>query len=239
MHSRTIFGIVASLAYVGGVAWLRLPFSIDTLRNVPINELGDALAGLVGPVALLWLVIGYFQQGEELKQNGEALKMQADELKNAVEQYQLMAEAAREQTQLQKEELSFHAKKLEEERAAAHQSRLPRFKALPSVMEMNITEIVTHLKFVLRGRNTKEVIGVLNEREGLAMPLGFPRHGMKVTDDFTLVLKTTIGTRGKSRDLKLLITAADGEIYTQIFRIQATDHHTFEAAETSFTEPES
>lgn len=100
MHTRTVFGIVASLAYLGGVLWLRWPFTLDTLRKVPINELGDTLAGLVGPIALLWLVIGYFQQGEELRQNGRALHLQAEELKNAVEQHKEMVKATREQLHL-------------------------------------------------------------------------------------------------------------------------------------------
>jgi len=61
------------------------------------NELGDALAGAASPLAFLWLVLGYLQQGDELRQNTEALKLQASELKNAVEQQRAMAEAARTQ----------------------------------------------------------------------------------------------------------------------------------------------
>ena len=72
------------------------------------NEVGDLLAGVGGPFALIWLVYGYFlqglairQQAEELSQNTralhlqeEALRAQVHELKNSVAQQQEMAAAA-------------------------------------------------------------------------------------------------------------------------------------------------
>lgn len=50
------------------------------------NELGDMLAGAFGPVAFLWLVLGYMQQGLELRQSTQALTLQAEELRRSVEQ---------------------------------------------------------------------------------------------------------------------------------------------------------
>lgn len=55
------------------------------VRNMPLNNLGDFLAGVFAPVAFLWLTLGYFQQGDELRQNTQALKMQANELKQSNE----------------------------------------------------------------------------------------------------------------------------------------------------------
>lgn len=40
------------------------------------NEWGDFLAGTMSPIAFMWLVFGYLQQGRELKQNTEALHLQ-------------------------------------------------------------------------------------------------------------------------------------------------------------------
>jgi hypothetical protein len=68
--------------------------------DLPPNELGDFLAGAFGPVAFLWLVLGYLQQGKELRQNGEALRMQADELRNSVEQHKELVRATQEQVQV-------------------------------------------------------------------------------------------------------------------------------------------
>ena len=46
-----------------------------------LNEWGDFLAGTTAPLALFWLVIGYFQHGEELRLNTEALNAQKEELR--------------------------------------------------------------------------------------------------------------------------------------------------------------
>ncbi len=45
---------------------------------IRLNEWGDLLAGLFAPLAFLWLVVGYYQQGQELK-------AQVAELKNSVD----------------------------------------------------------------------------------------------------------------------------------------------------------
>ena len=65
----------------------------EEFRCLPLNELGDFLAGAFGPLALAWLVFGYFQQGDELRQGTEALKMQANELNASVQQQIQMVEA--------------------------------------------------------------------------------------------------------------------------------------------------
>ncbi|RUI81678.1 hypothetical protein IPC412_18805 [Pseudomonas aeruginosa] len=68
--------------------WYRSP----TLLKIPLNELGDFCAGIFGPLAILWLILGFMQQGEELRLNNEALKLQATELRNSVQQQTAMAE---------------------------------------------------------------------------------------------------------------------------------------------------
>lgn len=70
--------------------------------TMPLNEVGDFLAGAFGPVAFLWLVLGFLQQGEELKQGTKALLLQAEELKNSVEQQSIMATAATQQIEAQR-----------------------------------------------------------------------------------------------------------------------------------------
>ncbi|UWQ34189.1 hypothetical protein K3555_06740 [Leisingera sp. M527] len=54
--------------------------------TLSLNELGDFLAGLAGPVALLWLVVGFFQQGA-------AITVQSGELKAAVLQHKAQVDA--------------------------------------------------------------------------------------------------------------------------------------------------
>lgn len=62
----------------------------DDLVKLELNEIGDLAAGAFGPIAFLWLILGYLQQGKELKASTEALKLQAKELNNSVTQQSLM-----------------------------------------------------------------------------------------------------------------------------------------------------
>ena len=63
-------------------------FGLNLQSSKPMspNEIGDFLAGFFSPIALMWLVFGYFQQGEELRLNTEAIKLQVKELNLSVEQ---------------------------------------------------------------------------------------------------------------------------------------------------------
>lgn len=93
------FTKVYLLILAGGIpaaAYLRL---ID-LEPLKLNELGDFLAGAFGPLAIFWLVLGFFQQGRELRHSVTALNLQAEELKNSVKQQHAMVEITKEQLQL-------------------------------------------------------------------------------------------------------------------------------------------
>jgi hypothetical protein len=89
------------------------------LLTMPLNEVGDFLAGAFGPVAFLWLVLGFLQQGDELRMSTKALELQGDELKlstialrdqaaelkKSVEHQATMAEVAIKQMEAQHAEL--------------------------------------------------------------------------------------------------------------------------------------
>lgn len=79
------------------VVWLAIIFIFwffgDLKSPISLNELGDFLAGIFAPVAFLWLVLGYVQQGKQLEQNTkaleqqeQALQLQIDEMKESVKQ---------------------------------------------------------------------------------------------------------------------------------------------------------
>lgn len=89
-------GITVTTAYALAVAWF-VDGRWSDLQDLKLNELGDFLAGAFGPLAILWLVLGFFQQGIELRQNSVALHLQAEELKNSVEQQTALANVARDQ----------------------------------------------------------------------------------------------------------------------------------------------
>ena len=80
-----ILGGIPTAAYLGAIE----------LSPISLNELGDFLAGAFGPLAIFWLILGFFQQGEELKNSVATLKLQADELRNSVEQQRELVEVTR------------------------------------------------------------------------------------------------------------------------------------------------
>ncbi|MCH5548249.1 hypothetical protein L6227_02920 [Pseudomonas syringae pv. syringae] len=92
-RALALIGFCFTLLYVAFSWWL-IGDRIQTLQSMPLNEVGGFLAGAFGPVAILWLVLGFFQQGIELRQGTAALNFQGAELKNAVEQQKLLAEVS-------------------------------------------------------------------------------------------------------------------------------------------------
>jgi len=99
-------GIFISVAWVA--FWLVVLYAKGPDEaKMDLNEWGDFMAGMFAPLAFLWLVLGYMQQGEELKQNTEALlqqeealRLQVEELRQSVEQQRGLVEAANRQVDI-------------------------------------------------------------------------------------------------------------------------------------------
>lgn len=122
---RAAVGIILSALYLIVMA-LILFHDWPRARQMPLNEWGDFLAGAFAPLAFFWLALGYFQQGDELRQNTEALRLQAEQLKQQVEETKLLVQEAGAQAKASAE--------LAEHQAAllAHEERkgLPQFEPL-------------------------------------------------------------------------------------------------------------
>lgn len=94
MKKSTLFGTIVTVVWLLGAVgflWYRWP-----AEGMKPNEIGDYIAGFVSPLAFLWLVLGYRQQGEELALNTEALRLQVEELKHSVAAQNALSETARE-----------------------------------------------------------------------------------------------------------------------------------------------
>ncbi|KAF0812778.1 hypothetical protein IGB42_02621 [Andreprevotia sp. IGB-42] len=95
------WGVGLSILYLGvaiGVAALGHARDPNHFKlPAQLNEWGDVLAGFFSPLAFLWLVIGYRQQGEELKLNSDALLLQAEELRHQVQTARELLEHERKQ----------------------------------------------------------------------------------------------------------------------------------------------
>ena len=101
MIKTKISTAATSLWIVFGITVIAVKF--DSVKAMPLNELGDFLSGFFSPVAFLWLVVGYFQQGEELKLNTRALELQVTELRMSVEQQRELVEVTRAEMTLTKQ----------------------------------------------------------------------------------------------------------------------------------------
>ena len=114
---RTVGWILTGVwsVVVATVVWFRR----GDFGVMELNNWGDFLAGTSAPLALLWVVVGYYQQGEELCLSREELALQRQEIAR-------LADSSAEQTkalarQAEAAEKSAQMNKEDEERAARPQ----------------------------------------------------------------------------------------------------------------------
>lgn len=115
----TALGALVTFAYFVAMYWL-FGHRLNELQTMNLNDVGSFLGGVLGPITFLWLILGYIQQGIELKQNTKALELQAVELRNSVAHQGAMVEVARKQYEADSEALRH-------ERAQFEKSKLPLF----------------------------------------------------------------------------------------------------------------
>ncbi|MDR2330320.1 MAG: hypothetical protein LBE58_12015 [Comamonas sp.] len=138
-HPRTKVGAILSAFYLLTISAVSF-FLYTPQPPIRINELGDFLAGVFAPLAFLWLVIGYFQQGEELRLNTENLALQVEELKQATAHAggllnvaTLEHQLAREKLEAEKAEKEYIlATKVRDQKEAEKRRIQPRFDFSPS-----------------------------------------------------------------------------------------------------------
>src|SRR5262245_13155264 len=90
-RSRTIAGLLSSVVWLGLALWWTFRSGIPQLE---MNAWGDWAAGISAPLAFLWLVLGYMQQGAEIKQNTAELARSVDAQNRLVQAAERQAIAA-------------------------------------------------------------------------------------------------------------------------------------------------
>ena len=98
MKRLTALGLLFSALWLSSNVFF-VVFTTHEVTAMTLNEWGDFLAGASAPLALLWLVIGYFQHSEELRLNTKALEAQQEELRRQVQETATLAENAKRQAQ--------------------------------------------------------------------------------------------------------------------------------------------
>lgn len=110
--SEVVGGVITGLylALVVALAYMNR----GSFQDLGLNGVGDFLAGAFGPVAFLWLILGYLQQGKELRASSQALLAQCDQLANSAEQQRLALEISKSQMNLAHEKHQIEMIELEE-----------------------------------------------------------------------------------------------------------------------------
>ena len=103
ISALSTIGIILTIIYGLFLFYLVQP-KLSCLGSMSLNNIGDFLAGAFGPLAIFWLILGFLQQGKELKQSTEVLKLQAKELNDSVEQQKELVSLSKEQIDSTREE---------------------------------------------------------------------------------------------------------------------------------------
>ena len=90
---RVLFGLSITFLYLILMAfYINAEVSWPAFAKLSVEHMGSFLEGAFAPLAFLWLVIGYFLQKKELRQNTDAMKMQFVEIQKSAEQAVLQSE---------------------------------------------------------------------------------------------------------------------------------------------------
>lgn len=128
---RNPIGWVLTAVYLGLAAWYAY---INNVADLEPDKLADFVGGIFAPLAFLWLVLGFFQQGDELRVSSDALLIQGQELRNSVEQQRQLVEATR-------EAIAFERERAEEDRKEQKRRAQPQLflEVRQESFEFNVT----------------------------------------------------------------------------------------------------
>jgi hypothetical protein len=151
--TRFHFGIITTVVWIVlmGIA-VRDPCRLLTME---LNELGDFLAGFFAPLAFLWLVLGYLQQGEELQHSTKALQLQAEELRNSVEQQRELVEVTRQQLDSEREASAL-------EQRTRTEAAKPRFVFKETGRDSHPPNLWVNINVQNKGGDVKNVLGCID-----------------------------------------------------------------------------
>lgn len=100
-HRLFVWGVAVSVAYTGALAiysFVEWPH----MKAMTPDQFATFLSGAFAPLAFLWLVLGFRQQGDELQNSARALWLQGEELRNSVEQQRQLVQVSREQLEAER-----------------------------------------------------------------------------------------------------------------------------------------
>lgn len=213
MKKLEFWGAILTVAYLSLMGWW-LSVNWAAFTCLKLNELGDFLAGTFGPVAFLWLVLGFLQQGRELKLSSDALRLQAEELRNSVEQQTRMADATVQQIQSA-------GKALDLQLQVAERAVVADFEVRTTMRYMQ-GEYVINKMIIINNRNI--AYNVSTVFSGGLRFYGEAKHGtMKAETEVGMELKFEPGNVGVEGDLQIFYNDANGVPRVEVFSFNVAD----------------
>ena len=154
-------GYALTVAYLIAIAYFSVR-NLSAFDNIGPEGWGNFLAGVFAPLAFFWLVLGFLQQGHELRQSANALWLQSEELRHSVEQQRALVEATREQ-------ISFDRELLNESRADQERRRMPILKGRPRGGSTSGEEVIRYVQIENYGATCTNVRLELLNHDGEAI----------------------------------------------------------------------
>lgn len=176
------FGIALTTVYI----ILLISYTVCCWRNILAmtpDEFGSAIGGASGPIAFLWLVLGFFQQGRELRISSDALRLQGEELRHSVEQQRQLVAVQREQINAEREAL-------EEQKSEERRRAQPTFRLIADGTTSNGLETLYHFSLVNVGATCTDLM-VLNDLFPLQQRDEF-RSGERIALTYSLSQKQSL-----------------------------------------------
>ena len=93
---RVWFGLASTLFWLWlGLLYIAVVVGWDEFLSQPAESMGGFLEGAFAPLAFLWLVIGFFLQQRELRENNRAIQAQYEQMRRTAENSEIQAIAIR------------------------------------------------------------------------------------------------------------------------------------------------
>lgn len=155
LKTQVTLGLVACILTLAWFLLMLILINNQLLsERLDLNEWGDFLAGFCSPVAFLWLALGYFQQGKEIRQNTEMLKLQAQELKSSNEALRLQAVELKNSVEQQQALVNLTREQMEHDKDLAKKNLQPKFDFVhPSLSNHDLLPdpVVLHVEVLNKG----------------------------------------------------------------------------------------
>ena len=102
---RIWFGLASTVFWLWlGLLYIAVVVGWSDFVRQPAESLGGFLEGAFAPLAFLWLVIGFFLQQRELRNNNEAIRAQFEQMRRSAESAEVQARAIRDNALHQQQE---------------------------------------------------------------------------------------------------------------------------------------